>query len=463
MALNKVDRIPGWKKFAAQDIISDIAAQNGKVRNSFDSYFFKLVGELSGLGFAADRFDRVQDFKSVLAIVPVSAATGEGIPELLLMTSGLCQSYLKSQLMVNPEDTKGIVLEVKEEQGLGSTVDAIIYDGVLRKSDTIVLGGFSGAIVSKVKAILVPSVHTPDRVTNERFHEVDEAPAAMGVKIVGQGFEGVIPGSPIFTVGKSDVGTLSRLVMSELESIRISSDAEGVVVKADALGSLEAVVDSLKRREIRVRYADVGNITRRDVLEASVTKKENSLDGVILAFNVRFLPGVEEEAKTLGIPVFESKVIYETIESYTRWREAEATRLTTAQLSELIRPGKFKILPGYVFRRSNPAVVGVEILAGSVKPGQPIMDASGRPIGSIMQIQNAGKVVNSASKGESVAVSIKGDVLVGRQINEGDTLFVQVPEEHSRLLRTKFNTSLSEEELSLLEELKVIYTASAAE
>jgi translation initiation factor 5B len=455
VALNKIDRIPGWKPNPSLDIVANINSQSQRTRGTFDSYIYKLIGDLGKLGFMSDRFDRVKDFQNVLTIVPVSAATGEGLPELLLMTAGLCQVFLKRRLTVNPSDTKGIVLEVKEELGLGTTVDAIIYDGVLRKGDTIVLGGYDLPVVSKVKAILLPKLLGHQASSDDRFREIPEAPAAMGVKIVGPNLEAVIPGSPIY-VPKNGVEQTVKSIMKELDSVRIKSDSKGVVLKADALGSLEALVDSLRRRNIPVRYADIGNISKRDVLEASITKKEEALYGVILAFNVKFLAGTEDEAKALNIPVFKSSVIYEIVEQYSKWLESERSRILALELSSLIRPAKFRIMPGYLFRRSNPVIVGVEVLGGVLKPGYPLVSAKCVPLGTIMQIQHNGKPVEQAEKGQNVAVSIKGDIMIGRQVEEGETVYVKVPEEHLRLLKTKYKDAVQTDELALIEELQAI-------
>ncbi|MEM3857418.1 MAG: translation initiation factor IF-2 [Thermoprotei archaeon] len=452
VAFNKVDKIPEWKPHPEKDVVADIDSQSPKTRSAFDTLLYRLVGELSELGFQSDRFDRVSDFRRSVAIVPVSAVTGEGLPELMLMAAGLCQVFLRNRLTLNPEDTRGIVLEVKEETGLGTTLDVIVYDGVLRKGDQFVVGGFDSPLVSRVKTILVPrsGVTQPGE---SKFIEIEEAPAAMGVKIVASGVESAIAGSPLVVYLDGPEAAV-KAVRSEIESVRIKSDKKGVVVKADALGSLEAIAGALVKRNVPVRYADIGNISRRDLLEASVTKKEDPLLGVVLAFNVRFAPGAEDEASNMGIPVFRSKLIYEIIEGYTAWMEQEKQKMLTQQLSTLVRPGRAKILPGHVFRRANPIIVGVEVEAGTLRPDYPLINAEGKAIGKIMQIQYNGEPVESAAKGQSVAISVRSDLMVGRQVQEGDKLYVDVPDEHSLLMRTKYRENVDAEELELLEELK---------
>lgn len=452
VAMNKIDRIAGWVPHPELDVVSSIEKQNPRVRNLFDNLLYKIIGDLGTLGFIAERFDRIRDFRSVLAVVPVSAVTGEGIPELLLVTAGLSQAFLKKRLLVNPEDTKGVVLEVKEEQGLGHTVDAIIYDGILRKNDVIVLMGINEPIVTKVKALLLPQQPSAT-AGSEKFKEVEEAPAAIGVKIVANQLEEAVAGSPIYVAKTTDqVEVLKSRILQEVGSIKIKTDSKGVVVKADTLGTLEAIIDSLKKRGIPIRIADIGNVSRRDILEASISKKEDPLYGVVLAFNVKFLQGIEDEAKALGVPIFRSQLIYELIDSYTKWLEEERQRLLRLELESISRPAKIRVLPGYVFRRSNPIIVGVEVLGGNIKAGYRLISERGVRLGEIMQIQYNGKPVEQASTGQSVAISIKGDAVFGRQLKEDEIVYVDIPPDHVALLKTKYKDTLTEDETKILDE-----------
>jgi len=122
------------------------------------------------------------------------------------------------------------------------------------------------------------------------------------------------------------------------------------------------------------------------------------------------------------------------------------------ELDKYIRPGKIRILPGCVFRRSDPAIVGVRVLEGIIKPGYPLVRPDGRRIGKIMQIQDKGKPIPKAIKGMEVAISIEGHVIVGRHIKEGDELYVDVPEEHAYKLITEFRQYLNQDEIDLLKE-----------
>ena len=453
VAVNKIDRIPGWKPHPNAPFLESYRKQDQYVRQQLDEHLYRIIGKFSELSFRADRFDRIKDFTKTIALIPTSAKTGEGIPELIAVLAGLTYQYLRKRLQATSGPAKGTVLEVKEEVGLGVTVNTIIYDGVLRKGDLIVVGGREKPIVTTIRAILMPKPLDEIRDPRERFSSVDEVVAAAGVKIVAPNLENAIAGAPLFVVPSEDkLDEVVREVAEDVQRIRISTDVGGIVLKADALGSLEAIVESLHRNNVPVRLADVGDVSKRDVTEAIIVKEKEPLYGVVLAFNVKILPDAREEAKNHGIPVFWHNVIYHLIDDYLRWMREQKEKRERSEFERLIKPAKIRVLPGYIFRRSKPAIVGVEILAGEIKPRTPLMTENGKDLGEILQIQFKGEAVPLAKMGEQVAISLDKPI-VGRHFDEGDILYTAVPESHARTLLMKFKDRLSAEEMEALKEI----------
>ncbi len=454
VAANKIDRIPGWKPNPDTPFIETIKKQEPRVINRLEELIYRIVGELYKAGFSAERFDRVRDFRTTVAIVPISAKTGEGVPELLALLAGLTQRFMKKKLVTGNEPAKGVVLEVKEEPGLGTTIDAIIYDGVLRKGDLIVVGGKDKAIITKVRALLMPQPLQDMRAHEGRFMQVDKVVAATGVKISAPGLDDVLAGSPIFVVpSEEQIEEYKQKVLEEIGSIIVRTDNVGVVVKADTLGTLEAVVEALRRENIPVRIADVGPVSRNDVIEAAVSKKHRIEYGVIIAFNVKILPEANELAVKEGVKIFSHNVIYRLMEDYLEWVKKLREEERLKELNSLVRPGKVRILPGYIFRRSDPAIVGVEVLGGVIKPGYPLMRDDGLHLGTIMQIRERDNVLKEARAGQAVAISIKGRVLVGRHIDEGDIMYTDIPKDHVVKWLKKYKNELSDDELMVLNEI----------
>ncbi|MEB3860000.1 MAG: translation initiation factor IF-2, partial [Desulfurococcales archaeon] len=420
VAANKIDRIPGWRPGGVEPFIFSIKRQDAKTREILETRVYEIIGKFYELGIPAELFTRIKDFRKAIAVVPVSAKTGEGIPELLAILAGLTQQYLKGRLRYAEGPGKGVILELKEVQGLGVVADSIIYEGTAKVGDALIVGGREGVIKTTIRALLMPRPLQDIRSREARFINVEEVYAAAGVRIVAPGLDDAIPGSPIYVVRSGEeAARVEKLIEKEIGEIRFRTESLGLVVKADTLGTLEAIVSALKRRGFPVRVADIGNVTRNDVLDAEVTRHHDKYLGVVLAFNVKVLPEARLQAKSSGIPIFEENVIYRLIELYEDWvkKEKEAERLRA--LNELVRPGKFRILPGYIFRRSDPAIVGVEVLGGIIRPGYPVMDSSGRELGRIMAIKDRDRSLQEARLGSAVAVSIQGRILVGRHVDEG--------------------------------------------
>jgi len=323
----------------------------------------------------------------------------------------------------------------------------------LKVDDTIVLGGRDHPIITEVRAILVPKPLDEIRDPRDRFTSVKRVTAASGVKVAAPNLETALAGSPLYAVVKGkNAKEYVRIVEDEVEKLRIKAERSGIVLKTDTLGSLEAVTEALSRHDVPIRLADIGDVSRRDVVEAEAAGQEDRLVAVVLAFNVKILPDAEEEAKTARIPIFQSDIIYHMIEDYLRWSEEQRTTGVKAELDLLVRPCKAKVLTGLIFRRSKPAIVGVEILSGRLKPKYHMITSSDRKLGELQRMQDQGKDIQEAVAGMQVAVSIE-DGVVGRNISEGDTLYTDVPERHLKTFMTKFPSELTESDQETIKEL----------
>jgi len=453
VAVNKIDRVPGWKPQQVTSFLKAYAAQDPYVKENLDNKLYEVMGTFSREGFRTDRFDHIKDFTSTIALVPTSAKTGEGVAELLMVLVGLAQQYLKKRLQTTEGPAKGSVLEVKEEPGLGLTLNIVIYDGTLQKDDLIVVGGKEKPIVTHIRTILVPKPLDEIRDPRDRFSSVDCVFAAAGVKIVASDLEGALAGAPLYAVPSGeDPEKYVKLVAEEIKKIRIATDVKGIVLKADTLGSLEAIAALLKKNNVPVRIADVGDVSKRDVVEASVVKAHEPLFGAVLVFNVKVLPDAEEEAANAGVQFFKDPIIYNLIDNYLEWLRSKREAKAEQEFEKLVKPGKILVMPGYVFRRAKPAIFGVEILGGQLKPKCSLIRAEdGADVGDVQQIQDKGKAISEAKQGMQVAVSMDKPI-VGRHVFEKDILYVKVSESDAKALLTTHLDKLSADEQEVLEE-----------
>jgi translation initiation factor 5B len=446
LALNKIDQIYGWKNNDSIFIKDQMQLQASSIQETLDEKIYDVVGSLSRLGYNSEAYWRVKDFTKEVAIVPVSATKNIGIPELLAVLVGLAQQFMIKKLERHQDEARGIVLEVKEEIGLGPSANIILLDGTLKQGDKIVLAKRDCTIVTKIKALLLPKPLDEMRDPKDKFRPVDHVISAAGLKITSSDLDGVLAGSPLYVIrNPENERYLKSLVESEVKAAIIKTDSNGIILRCDTIGSLEAVVELVKKDNIPIQSADIGNITRRDVLAASAVKEKDRYIGVILGFNVKVLEEAERESIERDVKIFNEKIIYNLVRSYNDWAAYQREHADSILFGEISPICKFQFLKGYVFRRNSPAVFGAEILTGRLKQKIPIMNEQGRRIGTVHQIQEAGKNLSDASLGMQVAVSMKEPV-IGRNINEGDIFYTDLSSREAKLLVESFFDRLNPEE-----------------
>ncbi len=453
VALNKCDQISGWRKSETPFISKAIKEQDASIQTDLDQKIYDVVGTLSILGYQSEAFYRVKDFKSEIAIVPISARSGVGIPELLSVLVGLTQQYLQKRLDQEEKDPRGIVLEVNDEVGLGQTANIILIDGTIKKDDSIVVAKRDSVIVTKPKALLLPKPLDEMRDPRDKFKPVPQVEAAAGLKIASPELEGVLPGSTLYVASNDvQIEKYTKQIESEMKSVFIDTETNGIILKCDTIGSLEAIVEMLRRSQVPVAKADIGPVNRRDIMEAKAIKEKDRHLGIVLAFNVKVLPDAREESEMSHIKIFEDKVIYSLIDNYNAWVEEDTAHEEDAIFSELTPISKFTFLKGMVFRNNNPAVFGIRIDVGTLKHKIPFMNMSGRKVGTIHQLQHEKKTVSEAKTGQEVACSVQ-DVTIGRQMFEEEVYYTFPPSHEAKMLLNKFMHKLSTEEQEVLNDI----------
>jgi translation initiation factor 5B len=442
IAATKIDRIHGWRVCENESFLTSFAKQNDRVKGYVENKTYEIVGKLAELDFSADRFDRVSDFKRNLAIVPVSAHTGEGISDLLLVMIGLAQRYLGEELTLLVEGPgAGTVLEVKEERGLGTTLDVILYDGTLAIGDEIAVATQGDIVVTKVRSLLKPRP-MKEILVEERFERVKSVAAAAGIKVTAPNLENVIAGSPFFVI-RGNREEVEAKIKKEMTEIHVILADEGIVIKADTIGALEALCKELEGKGIGVMRAEIGPVSRHDLIDTETIK--NPVFRVLLSFNTPILPDAADMIKNplyTQVKVFEGRVIYQLIDQYLEWRDEQKRLLEKQRFEHIVMPAKIRLLPDCVFRQSNPAVVGVRVLGGKLRSDVNLIKTDGKKVGHLKSMQLRQESIREADAGLEVAISIEG-VTVGRQLNVGDDLFVDIPERHVKVLEREMLKTLN--------------------
>jgi len=441
IALNKIDLIPGWQK-KDDFILDNIKKQSEKTQITLDTKLYKIVGKLYELNFASERFDRIKDYSKQIALIPISAKTREGLSELLLTLIGLSQKFLEKQLELKSKEAKGVILEIKEQKGIGKVMDVILYDGSLKEKDTVIIGGLEKPILTKVKILLEPEVLADMRRC--KFQRVKQVSAAIGVRISAPNIDDVVAGMPIRSAKEKDIEKIEKEIQKEVSEVIIETDKQGIVIKADTLGSLEALIKLLKEKDIKIRRASVGAINKTDIADAESEK--DPLNQVILGFNVK-----KPESK---VKIIISDIIYKIIEELEAWQAYKKQELEKQKLESLTTPCKIKLMPGFVFRQSHPAVVGVEVLNGTLKKDIELMNEQGKVICTVKTIQLNGKDIDKAEKGKEIAVAFPG-VTIGRQLHVEDILYSNLSEAEFIEFK-KYKKFLNGDEIQILKEIAEI-------
>lgn len=443
IALNKIDKMPGWKS-EDECFSRNLANQSEKNIQKLDDEIYELMAELNEYGFVIDRFDRVDNFTDKIGVIPISAMTGEGLPELLMTVSGLAQNYLSDQLEVDEGDGKATVLEVSDQKGFGTTIDVIHYDGVIEADDKLVYGTSDGVKVTEIRALLKPRPLKEIRL-DKQYQEVERVEPASGIKIAGKDLDGAVPGAPVRT-GK-DVEKLKEEVKQELETSSFDTDNEGLVVKADSLGSLEALMREVEKMELKVQKAEVGSIKKSDIIEVD---NEDPEFRAVIAFNSEVTDKARKMAEDKNVEIFNSEVIYESLENYTDWKKEIKDRNRQKALDSIARPAEIRTLQDHVFRSSNPVVVGMKVVEGVITSGS-LMTEDGEKVGRIKALQDDGESLDKAEKGDKLAISIANSS-IGRDFEAGDHLYVNITRKDYQRLN-ELEDLLSEGEKKVLEKI----------
>ena len=443
VAANKVDRIHGWDAEEGRSMTISMKGQSKESLGLFDQRYWELVGQFAEEGFNLERYEKIKDFTKEIAMVPISARGGEGIQDLLAVVIGLAERYLSDQLTDGDGSGEATVLEMKEERGLGKTLDLILHRGSIRKGDEIVLVSDRGGISTHVKGLFSPRGMSEMRDAGDRWDNTEAAYAAAGVKISAPSLDGVLVGTTLRVVNSDEERSAAIASADEEANLSIELDEEGVCIKSDTVGGLEALAKELREVGVPIREASIGKVSRRDVRSAEASS--DPLHRIIMAFSTEILEEAEDEISSseAGVKHIGSDIIYRILEEREEWVEARKNELEEESREIVVYPGRIMLLPDHTFRVSKPAVVGVRVLAGRVHIGQGLLK-DGNRVGRIKSIRSGQESLKEARQGAEVAISVDG-VTVGRQIEEGDILLVDIPESHARKLRKLEMTPVEEE------------------
>ena len=391
VALNKIDRLYGWKKIDNNGFLDSISRQNKGVQNEFRDRLEKTKLAFSEQGFNAELYSENKSMARNVSLVPTSAHTGEGVPDLLKLLVSLTQERMTNQLMYLSE-VECTVLEVKVIEGLGTTIDVVLSNGVLREGDRIVLCGLNGAISTNIRALLTPAPLKELRLKSQYVHN-QECKASLGVKIAANDLENAIAGSRLLVVRDPDEEEdMEEEVMSDIENLlsRVSRTGRGVSVQASTLGSLEALLEFLKVSKIAVANISIGPVYKRDVMSAGIMLEKAPEYAVMLCFDVKVDKEAQAYADEQGIKIFTADIIYHLFDDFTKHMAQLAEK--KKEDSKFLAVFPCILQPIAVFMKKDPILVGADVTDGTLKLHTPIAAVKTNPITGVKEIIDMGRV-----------------------------------------------------------------------
>lgn len=472
VALNKIDRLYDWESTPNNSFRDSFAKQDRAVKQEFETRLENIKVALAEQGLNSELYFENKNLSKYVSIVPTSAVTGEGVPDLLWLLLELTQKRMSKQLKYLSH-VEATVLEVKVVEGFGTTIDVILSNGYLREGDRIVLCGLNGPIVTNIRALLTPQPLRELRLKSDYQHH-KEVKAALGVKIAANDLEKAVSGSRLLVVGpEDDEEDLMDDVMEDLTGLldSVDSSGKGVVVQASTLGSLEALLDFLKDMKIPVMSVGLGPVYKRDVMKASSMLEKAPELAVMLCFDVKIDKEAEQYANEQHIKIFNADIIYHLFDAFTAYQKDLLDKRREEFIGDATFPCVLNTLQ--IINKRGPMIIGVDVIEGSLRIGTPICAVKTDPItkervplllGRVTSLEVNHQSVTEIKKGQTnagVAMRLEDpsgqQPIWGRHVDETDTLYSMITRRSIDVLKDPaFRDQVPKADWMLIRKLKPV-------
>jgi translation initiation factor 5B len=472
VALNKVDRLFQWKASPDRSIRDALKAQKESIRSEFEDRWAKVNLQLSENGINSALYWENKDVRQYVSVIPTSAHTGEGVPDLLFNLVKLSQTMLTQRIIYKPE-LQCTVLDVRTVEGLGTTVDVMLINGVLREGDRVMVCTLGGPVVTHIRSLATPHPLRELRIKGDYLMH-KQLRGSMGIKLCAHGLEEAVAGTNLVVLkdneSDEEIARMKKEIMKDYNDVVKGFDVqpEGVYVMSSTLGSLEALMVFLKESKIPVSQVAIGEVRLIDVRKASIMlEKKHKEYAVILAFDVKVSQEAQEEADHLGIRIMTADIIYHLFDQFKAYIDGirNAQRAAALSSNDAVFPCVVQIIPEFVFNKKGQLVFGVTIVDGSLRLGTPlcVADKGNLEIGRVISIEKDHKPVEKANKGDSVAIKIdtanspNPTTTYGRHFDHTNKLYSLISRKTIDSLKEFFKEQMKKEDWLLVIELKRIF------
>jgi translation initiation factor 5B len=478
--LNKIDRLYGWDKNISGSIDEIINGQELGTREQFDTKFKDIQTQIMMQGINNELVWLNTTPIDTINVVPLSAITGQGIPNLLNTVITYSQTVMAKQIeWVNKLEC--FVMEITNVEGYGYTLDCVLKNGQLTRGDIIKLQTHGDkTILTKVKNILtVPE--NKDSKSNSKYIPNHTIKESCGIKIVGSDFEKTLIGSKVELGIQEELDAYVNLETQNLKSSldtttdniseQIKLDSQGIAIFTSSQGSLESFVEFVRSNmeltiqiPIQISYVSVGSVGKKDLTKFNLINSYNSSNVIpenncVLAFEVEIEKEAQQYAKDNNIQIFEDKTIYRLFNQYREYTNKQYDERKEKARTNTVFPCILKIIESNVFNKKNPLVMGVEVIEGTLHLGTPLIILPSKTfIGNVVGIQVNKQDVKIGKKTQSVCVKIDNqqnpNIMYGRQFGGKDLLYSYLTRTSVDILKEYFKNDLSKDDIGLLLKLK---------
>jgi translation initiation factor 5B len=465
VALNQIDRTYNWQSFAWSGFEDSYRKQNAQQKRLFDEKVEQNQMQFIKNNLNTKLYYENENMKEYINLVPTSAITGEGLPDLMGLLIYFTQSFLLKKIVFK-EEVKCSILEVKVFESIGTTIDVILVNGTIHVGDKIVIGGLLGPIRTTVKIILLPRPMKEMRVKCEYDHH-EQISGAIGVKLFCPDLENALAGSPLYVYKtEEEAEKYCKEIANDFNSVvqnYISKKGKGIMVQASTLGSLEAILTFLADQKVEVALVGVGNLNKKDVIKFQIKHAEDETvqkeDLVILCFDNKVVPEAQQFADENGIKIFVDDVIYHLFDKFIDFKKQCALERKKEKEKEAIFPCYLKTV--MFINKKDPLILGVSVTEGVLKVGTPIYCVEKNlPIGTVESIEREKKPINNVKPNDGdVAIRVKtadSSLAAGRHFDESATFVSHITRASIDALKNYFREDMTTDDWKLVIKLKKI-------
>ncbi|MEK9132542.1 MAG: translation initiation factor IF-2 [Patescibacteria group bacterium] len=366
-----------------------------------------------------------EDWGGKTIMAPVSAMTGEGIPALLEMILLVADM---ENLRANPNrPAVATVVESNLDKNLGPVATVLVNTGTLHIHDAILAGSIWGR-VKIMKNHLGVEMKEASPSTPVRIAGLQSTPHSGDIIQVVPSMEEAKRKAEQIELMRSGIGGTATFgleqIMSAIQAGKMKTLK--VVVKADTLGSMEALKLSLSRVKkdevsIKIIHSGVGNITESDVMMAAASK------GIVVGFNTFANPHVHQIAGKSGTQIFTYKIIYALIDDLKKilsgLLEPEVTQVTL---------GRAEVRAIFMTQRKS-MIIGCKVVSGKIENKTRVRIYRGEEKigeGVIDSLKKNKDIVHEIGEGNDCGIKFVGDV----SLQEGDVIESWKEERRTRIV-----------------------------